>query len=255
MKRFERRTILISAAADGLGLAMATRLSSEGGTVVALDKSLESISRAQELPEAAGIRFEAVDLMDADATSETIKALESEGYAFDTLVNNAGGSLHTPKAFLEETDEHWAMVMGLNVSAAVHLTRAVLPGMMERGFGRIVNLGSKAGRYGSLFTGANYVAAKGAIQSMTLQMAQEFGPMGITCNAVCPGAILTPRLERLLSERMSEDERAATLEQIPVRRNGRVEDVAAAVAFLASEEAGFITGHLLDVNGGQGMSS
>ena len=145
--------------------------------------------------------------------------------------------------------------MALNVTAAVRVSRHVLPGMIKTGFGRVINLGSKAGRYGSLFTGANYVAAKGAIQSMTLQMAQEFGPHGITCNAVCPGAILTPRVERLLSERMSPEERQKAVEAIPVRRNGRVEDVAAAVAFFAADEAGFITGQLMDVNGGQGMAS
>ena len=170
-------------------------------------------------------------------------------------MNNAGGSLHTPRAFVEETDEDWARVMDLNVTAAVRLIRAIVPGMVERGYGRIINLGSKAGRYGSLFTGANYVAAKGAVQSMTLQLAQEFGPHGITCNAVCPGAILTPRVERLLSERQSPEERARIVESIPMRRNGRVEDVAAAVAFFASDETGFITGQLLDVNGGQGMAS
>ena len=90
---------------------------------------------------------------------------------------------------------------------------------------------------------------------MTLQLAQEFGPSGITCNAVCPGAILTPRVERLLSERMTQAEREAAIAQIPMRRNGRVEDVASAVAFFAADEAGFITGQMLDVNGGQGMCS
>ncbi|WP_336097353.1 SDR family NAD(P)-dependent oxidoreductase [Roseovarius sp. CH_XMU1461] len=255
MTGFADRTILISAAADGLGLAMATRFAAEGGTVVALDKSTEAIDRARALPEAASIRFEAVDLMEGAAIAATIDRLTSEGLRFDTLINNAGGSLHTPRAFLEESDEDWDRVMGLNVTAAVRLTRAVLPQMMDQGFGRIINLGSKAGRYGSLFTGANYVAAKGAVQSMTLQLAQEFGPHGITCNAVCPGAILTPRVERLLSERMTQTERDAALAQIPVRRNGQVEDVAAAVAFFASREAGFITGQMLDVNGGQGMCS
>ena len=255
MTGFADRTILISAAADGLGLAMATRFAAEGGTVVALDKSTEAIDRARALHEAAAIRFEAVDLMEGAAIAATIDRLASEGLLFDTLINNAGGSLHTPRAFLEESDEDWDRVMGLNVTAAVRLTRAVLPQMMDQGFGRIINLGSKAGRYGSLFTGANYVAAKGAVQSMTLQLAQEFGPHGITCNAVCPGAILTPRVERLLSERMTQAERDAALAQIPVRRNGQVEDVAAAVAFFASRETGFITGQMLDVNGGQGMCS
>lgn len=255
MTGFADRTILISAAADGLGLAMATRFAAEGGTVVALDKSTEAIDRARALPEAASVRFEAVDLMEGAAIAATVARLASEGLRFDTLINNAGGSLHTPRPFLEESDEDWDRVMGLNVTAAVRLTRAVLPHMIDQGFGRIINLGSKAGRYGSLFTGANYVAAKGAVQSMTLQLAQEFGPHGITCNAVCPGAILTPRVERLLSGRMTQAERDAALAQIPVRRNGQVEDVAAAVAFFASREAGFITGQMLDVNGGQGMCS
>lgn len=255
MRRFENRTILISAAADGLGLAMAERLAAEGGTVVAFDKSEEAMAAARARPEAAAIRFETVDLRETGDITRTIARLEDDGLRFDTLVNNAGGSLHTPRPFLEESDDHWQAVMDLNVAATVRLTRAVLPHMLDKGFGRIVNLGSKAGRYGSLFTGANYVAAKGAVQSMTLQLAQEFGPGGITCNAVCPGAILTPRVERLLSERMGPQEREAARAQIPMRRNGRVEDVAAAVAFFASQEAGFITGQMLDVNGGQGMCS
>lgn len=255
MRRFENRTALVSAAADGLGLAIAERLSAEGAAVVVLDKNTEAIAIAQERPTAARIRFEMADMMNADAIGTIVGQLSNEGLRFDTLINNAGGSLHTPRPFLEESDAHWDVVMGLNLTATVRLTRAVLPHMLDMGFGRIINLGSKAGRYGSLFTGANYAAAKGAVQSMTLQLAQEFGPHGITCNAVCPGAILTPRVERLLSERMTQQEREAAVAQIPMRRNGRVADVAAAVAFLASEEAGFITGQLLDVNGGQGMCS
>ncbi|POF33889.1 SDR family NAD(P)-dependent oxidoreductase [Roseibium marinum] len=255
MKNLEGKTTLVSGAADGLGEAIAARLASEGARVAVLDRSAEAIERSSSRPEMSGVHFEQVDLSDADRITAAMTRLQEAGFAFDILINNAGGSLHTPRAFVEETDEDWARVMDLNVTAAVRLTRAVIPGMVERGYGRIINLGSKAGRYGSLFTGANYVAAKGAVQSMTLQLAQEFGPHGVTCNAVCPGAILTPRVERLLSERQSPEERAGVLASIPVRRHGRVEDVAAAVAFFASDEAGFITGQLLDVNGGQGMAS
>ncbi|MCC5968874.1 MAG: SDR family oxidoreductase [Pararhodobacter sp.] len=251
----EERTALISAAADGLGAAVAARLALEGARVTVLDRSHEAISAAREQPGMAGIRFEQVDLTDAKATDTLLDRLVTETGGFDILVNNAGGSLHTPAPFLDASDSDWDRVMALNVTAAVRLTRAVLPAMMARGWGRIVNMGSKAGRYGSLFTGANYVAAKGAVQSMTLQLAQEFGPHGITVNAVCPGAILTPRVESLLAERMSTEERAAVIATIPMRRNGKASDVAAAVAYLASDEAGFVTGQLLDVNGGQGMAS
>lgn len=255
MKRMEGRTALVSAGADGLGAAIAARLAQEGAKVTVLDRSAEAIEAAQGQPAMAGVRFERVDLTDASQTGALMSRLARETGGFDILVNNAGGSLHTPARFLDESDDDWDRVLALNLTAAVRLTRAVLPAMMARGWGRIVNLGSKAGRYGSLFTGANYVAAKGAVQSMTLQLAQEFGPHGITVNAVCPGAILTPRVEGLLAERMTEAERAAVIATIPMRRNGTVSDVAAAVAYLASDEAGFVTGQLLDVNGGQGMAS
>ncbi|WP_323765465.1 SDR family NAD(P)-dependent oxidoreductase [Marinovum sp.] len=255
MGRMKGRVALVTGGAEGLGKAVAARLAQEGARPVVFDRDAEALARAAAEPGMEGITFRQVDMMDGAALAATLAELEAEGFHFDILVNNVGGSLHTPRDFLEESDADWERVMGLNVTATVRTIRGVLPGMIARGYGRIVNLGSKAGRYGSLFTGANYVAAKGAVQSMTLQLAQEFGPHGITCNAVCPGAIHTPRVIGLLKERMSDAEQQAVLNAIPVRRAGRVEDVAAAVAFFAADEAGFITGQLMDVNGGQGMSS
>ena len=246
--RFRGRSALVTAAADGLGWAVALRLHAEGARVVVWDRDQAAIARARG--EAPTIELRAVDLTDATALAEAAASLGD----IDILVNNAGGSLHTPFRFLEQSDQDWRRVMEINVEVAVRVTQALLPGMVERGYGRIVNMGSKAGRFGSLFAGANYAAAKGAIQALTLQLAQEFGPSGITCNAVCPGAILTARVDRLLDERKSAAERQQMLDAIPVRRHGRVEDVAAAVAYLASEEAGFVTGVMLDVNGGQVMS-
>lgn len=256
MRRFEGRRALVTAAARGLGQGVALRLAREGAVVSVWDrdaKELEALSREAAENELS-LETQALDMADAAAIDAAANQLEKRIGGVDVLVNNIGGSLHTPFRFLEQSDEDWERVMAVNVTACVQTTRAVLPGMVARGYGRIVNLGSKAGRYGSLFAGANYVAAKGAMQAFTLQIAQEFGPQGVTCNTVCPGAVLTPRVEALLAERQSEAERQRVLESIPVRRHGRVEDIAAAVAYLASEEAGFVNGASLDVNGGQSMS-
>ncbi len=144
--------------------------------------------------------------------------------------------------------------MNLNLMGAVWASRAVLPGMAARRFGRIVNFGSKAGRFGSLIAGPNYAAAKGAIAALTRQMAQEFGPQGVTVNCICPGVVMTDRTRGLWAERRTPEERERVLQEIPLRRHAEVEDVAAAVAFFASDDAGFITGTTLDLNGGQGMA-
>ncbi|WP_347309871.1 SDR family NAD(P)-dependent oxidoreductase [Defluviimonas sp. SAOS-178_SWC] len=255
MTRFSGRHALITAASKGIGLGIAQRLAREGAQVTAIGRSPASLAAAQADPNSDGIRFVQADLSDRAATEAVMAGLLEDGRGFDVLVNNAGGSLGTPQLLADETEDDWARVLDLNVLTTMRVSRAVLPGMCERGYGRIVNMSSKAARYGSLFTGSNYAAAKGAVMSMTLQFAQEFGPRGVTCNAVCPGAILTERLRGLLAERMTPEKRAEVEAAIPMRRHGEVEDVAAAVAFLASDEAGFITGQMLDINGGQGMST
>jgi NAD(P)-dependent dehydrogenase (short-subunit alcohol dehydrogenase family) len=256
MRRFEGRRALVTAAASGLGRGVAFRLAREGASVALWDRDAALLEEAAKSAAVEGLAIETqcLDMLDAEALADAARALDEDFNGIDVLVNNIGGSLHTPFRFLEQSDEDWDRVIAVNVTACVRATRAFLPGMMERGYGRVINMGSKAGRFGSLFAGANYVASKGAMQAFTLQIAQEFGPHGITCNSVCPGAIVTPRVERLLAERQSEEERRRVMESIPVRRHGRVEDIAAAVAYLASEEAGFVNGASLDVNGGQAMS-
>lgn len=255
MTRFEGRVALVTAAANGLGQGIALRLAREGAAVVIWDRDTDALAATAALFGEQQLKPDLLelDMTDPVAIEKGVKRLTDRYDRIDVLVNNIGGSLHTPRHFLEQTDDDWDRVMSINVTACVRTTRAVLPHMVRAGYGRIVNMGSKAGRFGSLFAGANYGAAKGAMQAFTLQTAQEFGPNGITCNSLCPGAILTPRVQSLLAERQSEEERERVLQSIPVRRHGTVQDVAAAIAYLASEEAGFVTGVSLDLNGGQAM--
>lgn len=256
MHRFENRTALITAAGSGVGRGVALRLAAEGARVTVWDIDTDALGEVQTEARSSGLSVatKALDMTDEAAIGKAVEAQLAVDKRIDVLVNNIGGSLHTPAKFLEQSEEDWARVIDVNITACVRTTRAVLPSMVAHGYGRIINMGSKAGRYASAFAGANYVAAKGAMQAFTLQIAKEFGPHGITCNTVCPGAILTPRVDRLLSERFSEDERRRFVESIPVGRYGAVEDVAAAIAYLTSQEASFVSGASLDVNGGQAMA-
>ena len=250
MLRFEGRRVLITAGASGLGLGMALRLAEEGAAVTVWDRDAEALAAIEK----AGhdLRNVCLDMTSAQDIEAAVAEMGEAGQ-IDVLVNNIGGSLHTPFRFLEQSEEDWERVMDVNITACVRTTRAVLPHMVKVAYGRVINMGSKAGRFGSLFAGANYAASKGAIQAFSLQIAQEFGPHGITCNTLCPGVVLTPRVERLLAERQTEAERQKILNSIPVRRHGTVEDIAAAVAYFASEESGFVNGASLDINGGQAM--
>ena len=256
MKRYEGRGVFITAAARGLGFATALRLGAEGARVAISDRDAAALAEAREAAKARGLDLVVVesDLYDRGSAEAAVAAAAAQVGGIDVLVNNAGGSLHTPYRFTDESDDDWRRVLDLNLMGTVWTTRAAIGAMVERKYGRIVNLGSKAGRYGSLIAGANYAAVKGAIHALTRQLAMEFGPAGITCNCVCPGVVMTPRTRGLWAERRTAEERARILAEIPLRRHAEVEDVAAAIAYLGSDDAAFVTGIVIDVNGGQAMS-
>ena len=255
-RRMEGRNALLTAAARGLGLASALRLAAEGAQVWITDRDETALAEAAREAAHGGLALRTLRMDSSDPRDVAARVGEviAAAGALDVLVNNAGGSLHTPYRFGDESDEDWKRVLDLNLMGAVWASRAALPAMAARGYGRIVNFGSKAGRFGSLIAGPNYAAAKGAIASLTRQMAMEYGPRGITVNCICPGVVMTERTRALWAERRTPQERAQVLQDIPLRRHCEVEDVAAAVAFFASGDSAFVTGVTLDLNGGQAMA-
>jgi 2-hydroxycyclohexanecarboxyl-CoA dehydrogenase len=168
----------------------------------------------------------------------------------DILVNNAGWDEARP--FLETDEDFWDRVIDINFKGGLRTTRAILPGMVERGWGRVVNIGSDAGRVGSSMESV-YSGAKGGVIAFTKTIAREVARSGVTANVVCPGPTKTAFLDRIAGEGGEKLVDSLT-RAVPMRRLGEPEDVAAAVAFLASEEAGYITGQTLSVSGGLTMA-
>ena len=244
MKRFEGRIALVTGASRGIGAAIARRLGAEGATVLAAARSAEGLDRVvSEIVAGAG-RAEAVtiDISDPASIESAVKeSLASHGQ-IDVLVNNAG--ITEDNLVLRMSRESWDRVLATNLTGAFLLTQAVVKSMVRRRYGRIVNVTSIVGLMGNAGQ-ANYAAAKAGLVGLTKSVARELGSRNVTCNAVAPGFI-----ETAMTDRMPDEARAALTGQIPLERLGRPEDVANAVAYLASEEAGYVTGTVLNVSGG-----
>ena len=244
MKRFEGRIALVTGASRGIGAAIARRLGAEGATVLAAARSAEGLERVvSEIVAGAG-RAEAValDVGDAASIESAVKeSLASHGQ-IDVLVNNAG--ITEDNLVLRMSRESWDRVLATNLTGAFLLTQAVVKSMVRRRYGRIVNVTSVVGLMGNAGQ-ANYAASKAGLVGLTKSVARELGSRNVTCNAVAPGFI-----ETAMTDRLTEEARAALTGQIPLQRLGRPEDVANAVAYLASEEAGYVTGTVLNVSGG-----
>lgn len=254
-RRLEGRRALVTGGAGDLGIAIAQRLSAEGAKVVLWDKNAERLSVVKSGKDNSEFISAVVNVRDAADVQRAASEVLNQFGGIDILVNNAGGALERPHRLLDQTEEDWRDTIDLNLFGAVRVTKAFVGAMSDAGYGRIVNIGSKAGRYSSYIDGPAYCAAKGAVHAFTLSLAMEFGAKGITANAVLPGLIMTERVRALWDFRRPLEEREAIRLAIPLQRHGDVNDVGGAVAFLASDDAKFITGTLLDLNGGQSMAT
>lgn len=249
MRGLEQKTALVTGAAGGIGRALCRRLIEEGAVVVAIDRDAEALQNFAG--EQSAIIPLQLDITDYEAVTQAVAAIEARHGAIDILINNAGWDIAKP--FIETTPDLWQKIVEINLYGPLNLHRAVLPGFSKRGQGRIVNVASDAARVGSSGE-AVYAACKGGIVSFTKTIAREHARDGIVANVVCPGPTDTPLLQSFVGEgeygqRVYEGLKRA----IPLRRLGKPDDLPGIIAFLASDDAAFITGQVISVSGGLTM--
>jgi len=239
------KTALVTGASGGIGNAIAKALHAQGAAVVLSGTRADALTA---LKDELGARAFAVTCNLSDSASVEALAKNAEaaaGAPIDILVNNAG--VTKDNLFIRMKDEEWDQVIAVDLTAAFRLSRSVLRNMMKKRWGRIVSITSVVGAIGNPGQG-NYAAAKAGLVGMTKSLAAEVGSRNITVNSVAPGFVTTP-----MTDALTEDQKKALFERIPAGRFGAPSDIAAAVVFLASEEAGYVTGQTLHANGGMAM--
>jgi 3-oxoacyl-[acyl-carrier protein] reductase len=238
------KTALVTGASGGIGGAIAKALHAQGATVALSGTRREALDKlAAELGERTHVL--PCDLGDPAATEALVKDAEAAMGKLDILVNNAG--LTRDNISMRMKDEEWQKVLDVNLTAGFRLARAAMRGMMKRRFGRIIGITSIVGVTGNPGQ-ANYAAAKAGMIGMTKALAQELASRSITVNTVAPGLI-----ETAMTDALTEDQKAQILPKVPMGKLGAGSDIAAAVVYLASDEAGYVTGQTIHVNGGMAM--
>jgi len=239
---------VVTGSAQGIGQAIATTLAQEGADVVVADLNAnrceETVACVQKLGRKA--MAVSVNVGDWDQVKSMIDRVQKEWERIDILVNNAG--ITRDGLLLRMKEEDWQSVLQVNLTGTFYCIKAVLPTMSRQRNGRIVNIASIVGAIGNIGQ-ANYAASKAAVIGLTKTVAREYASRNITVNAVAPGFIDTA-----MTQDLSADTKEALLNQIPLKRLGQASDIADAVSFLSSEKAGYITGHVLHVNGGMHMA-
>jgi NAD(P)-dependent dehydrogenase (short-subunit alcohol dehydrogenase family) len=250
VKRLADRVALVTGAGRGMGQAIAARLAAEGAQVALNDLEPTPLQEtAARIEKDYGVRTLAVtgNVASPDDVQSVVQHVVQTFHRIDILVNNAG--VLYPTRVMDISRAEWLRVMDVNVNGLFWLTQAALKSMIERKYGRIVNMSSSAGRSVSTLGGAHYTASKAAVLGITRAVAKEVACHGITCNAICPGLIDTDMVRKTVgAERIRGYERS-----FPISRLGTPGEVADLVLFLSSDEAGYITGASIDINGGDLM--
>jgi len=264
-QRFAGRVVVVTGSASGIGRATALRLAAEGAAVAAVDRDAAGAENT-----AAAIRRDggratayACDIARSEQVADTAGRLTADLGPADVLCNVAGiGDTAGLEGIEAIADARWALVLGVNLSGAFYWCRALLPGMAARGRGAVVNVSSLAGRSKSANGGLAYTASKAGLIGLTRHLAFDYGPRGVRVNAICPGGVDTPMLHAGgVRAARSEEEAAARTARLaayaffmPIKRLSTPDEQAAAITFLASDDASYVNGVALDVNGGLYMA-
>ncbi|UPY37062.1 3-oxoacyl-[acyl-carrier-protein] reductase [Sediminicoccus sp. KRV36] len=244
MFKLDGKIALVTGASSGIGIGIAEALHAQGAHVVLTGRREAELNAvAAQLGERASVM--PADLNDPAAPAALVEGIEAAHGKLDILVNNAGFT--RDMLALRMGDEDWNAVLEVDLNAPFRLARAALRGMMKRRSGRIVSIASIVGVTGNAGQ-ANYAAAKAGLIGMSKALAQEVAPRGVTINVVAPGFIATP-----MTDKLNEEQKSGLLSRIPMKRMGSAQDVASAVAYLASDEAAWVTGATIHVNGGMLM--
>lgn len=250
----KNKIAFVTGASRGIGAAAAQILAKRGAKVALAARTVPDLEDVASVIRQSGSEALVVSgsVLDVDQINNMVKKVIEHWGRVDILVNNAG--LGTPISPVEEIrEEDWDQTIALNLKSAFLVTRAVVPFMKRQKYGRIVNVSSYAGRNYSLISGPQYSAAKAGLLGFTKHMAAELGPFGICVNAVAPSIVLTARVQAKWAAR-SEEEQRRILERIPLRRLAQPEEVATVIAFLASDDASYVNGVCIDINGGSYMA-
>jgi 2-hydroxycyclohexanecarboxyl-CoA dehydrogenase len=245
------KVALVTGAANGIGKAISKRLAREGIAIGVLDLLRDGASQvAAEINDAGGRAVAlSADVSKREDINAAVKQLREAFGPVTILVNNAGITGFVP--FLELTDEQWDRMLTVNLKSAFMVTQVVIPDMIAASWGRIVNISSSSAQSGAVNM-AHYSASKGGMIALTRTLAQEFGPRNITCNTIPPRFVHNTAMSIASFERPDMKDRfQANIDAGPIRRHGEPEDIAGAAAWLVSEEAGYVTGQVIGVNGGR----
>ena len=253
MQRYENKTAIVTGGGGGIGGATARRLAAEGAHVAVFDMNLAAAEQVAAGIRAAGGQATAFqcDITDRAQVDAAVAATQAQLGPVAVLVNNAGWDIFKP--FVKTVPAEWDKLIAINLTGALHMLHAVLPGMVERGYGRVVNVASDAARGGSSGE-AVYSACKGGLVALSKTLAREHARHGITVNVVCPGPTDTALLAGVAEGARDPAKLIEAFKSaIPLGRLGQGDDLASAIAFFASDDAGFVTGQVLSVSGGLTM--